>query len=306
MGINKKFKRIPAPVLTRWWFVGVAACMLLEDWEVWKKFMVVTRNDPLSFGKAVNDIASSNISLMAEPMIKSDLLLISAFHTFFMFPHFKFLQGGDEQSKRCGYQTKHLLERYFLMHEDLRNNTNKQWPKNTHFDDFMEYNRLSLSPSEQIEQADKVDRFFTTCLRLLDKHFYRVANGFLVCALGGEPICSMYVARFLLGNDNGEATNVTYNSEFHNSKIKIDSFREFIKQKYKSKQEITNSAHLTQFAPEALQLISSGELIWSSETLPPTLLNFRKLFSQRYLPIPSQTQMTERGVKEGKIFAIAS
>ena len=137
MGINKTFKQIPAPVLTRWWFVGVAACMLLEDWEVWQKFMVVTRNDPLSFGKAVNNIASSNISLMAEPMIKSDLLLISTFHTFFMFPHFKFLQGGDEQSKRCGYQTKHLLERYFLMHKVLKNNTNKQWPQNTHFNGFM-------------------------------------------------------------------------------------------------------------------------------------------------------------------------
>ena len=85
----------------------------------------------------------------------------------------------------------------------------------------------------------------------------------------------------------------------------VENVMFFIKQKCKSKQEITNSAHLTQFAPEALQLISSGELIWAPSPTP-TLLHFRKLFSQRYLPIPSQTQMTERGVKEGKICATAS
>lgn len=105
-------------------------------------FMSVTHNEPLSVGKAVNDIKSSNKSIIAEPMIKSDLLLLSTFHSFFMFPHFKFLQGGDK-STECA--------------------------------------------SEQIKQANKVNRFFTTFLRILNKYFYRVVNSCLICALGGEP-----------------------------------------------------------------------------------------------------------------------
>ena len=113
MGVIKKFKIMNAPVFTRWWFVGVAASQLLEDWEVWKEFMCFTRNDPFSNDKAIDNIASSNTGLMAEPMVKSNLLLLSTFHSFFMSPHFKFLQGGGEQSKCAGYQSKHMLERFF-------------------------------------------------------------------------------------------------------------------------------------------------------------------------------------------------
>ena len=112
-GINKKFRKIPQPVLTRWWFVGIAVRQLLEDWEIWKELMRVTRNDPLSNNKALNDIASSNKSLMEEPMIISDLHLVAAFHNFWMVPHFTFLQRGDDIRKRTGYVVRHILELYF-------------------------------------------------------------------------------------------------------------------------------------------------------------------------------------------------
>lgn len=88
------------------------------------------------------------------------------------------------------------------MHEDLKNNTNKQWEKKKHLDDFMQRNKASLSPLEQIEQAIKVEIFFETSPKMLNKNFYRVDNDFLVCALGGEPIYTMPVARFLLDTHN--------------------------------------------------------------------------------------------------------
>ena len=31
VGVTRKFKRLPAPVLTRWWYVGVCVACLLKD-----------------------------------------------------------------------------------------------------------------------------------------------------------------------------------------------------------------------------------------------------------------------------------
>ena len=83
--------------------------------------MRVTLNDPLSNDKALNNIASSNKSLMEEPMIISDLHLIAAFHKFWMVPHFTFLQRGDDIGKRPSYVARRILEQYFLMYKDLKN-----------------------------------------------------------------------------------------------------------------------------------------------------------------------------------------
>ena len=109
VGVTRKFKRLPAPVLTRWWYVGVAASLLLKNLDVWVPLMKAIRNNTSS-GAALNDIASCNWSLAQEPMIISDLHLLSAFHEWFMFTHFKFLQGEEVESKRSGYLSRHMLE----------------------------------------------------------------------------------------------------------------------------------------------------------------------------------------------------
>ena len=143
------------------------------------------------------------------------------------------------------------------MHEGLKNNI-REWPTNQQFANFLQHN-TTLSPLQQDEQAKKVDAFLRTCLDRLNKNFSRWANDFLVCTIGGEAICAKYVVKYLLKIDDGIATNITYHSEFHGLTFDIDNFCHFIKDKCVSHSNVMQSNHLTQFAPEALQLISSGE-----------------------------------------------
>lgn len=125
------------------------------------------------------------------------------------------MRGGKEQSKCAGYQVKHMVESYFLMHQDLKNNTNKQWAKKKYLDNFVQWKKEYLSPSEQIEQKNKVDKRFVTSLKMLN-------NIFCLHDLH---------SKLFLDTDNGEQTNVTYNYEFHSSKINIDSVPQIYQRK---------------------------------------------------------------------------
>ena len=45
--------------------------------------------------KASNQIASGAQALLKTPQVKSDIYLISAYHKYFLFSHFAWLQKGD-------------------------------------------------------------------------------------------------------------------------------------------------------------------------------------------------------------------
>ena len=303
LDITKKFKRLPQPVLTRWWYVGVCAACLLEDLEVWEALMQGIRNDPSSSGHAINDIASSNKSLLQEPMILSDLRLLDAFHKFWVTPHFKFLQGGDLVSNKSGYQVKHVLERFFIMHDDLKQNMQGKWKNNTHFSKFVQH-LTTLTEAEKLEQEKKVESMFVTAHKSLLKNFNRYSNHLLVCSLGGESMCAQQVAKFLLGQEM-ETMNITYNSEFHDHQIDICRFAKFIRETCTTLEQVRTSNHLTQFSIDAIVRIANGEDVWS-DSPHPSLLSFKNTFLNRYIPIASNTQMTERGVKEGTLCSTAT
>ena len=244
---------------------------------------------------ALNSIASCNSSLAKEPMVISDLHLLTAFHTWFMFPHFKFLQEGDSQSNRNGYQLKHMLERFFIMHEELKENMAGKWKTNPKFSPFLHYNAC-LTDDQKTEQNSKVDSFLSTCHTYPAKHCARYPNNLLPCALGGEPPCAAEVAKYLLGIPRVD-TKVTYRSEYHGRSICLDEFYKFIKDQCSNRNDIISSGHLTQFSVQALQQIARGDDVWHS----PHLVASKMQVQMRYVPIASNTQMTERGVKEGAL-----
>ena len=120
-------KRIPAPILTRWWTVGVAAEFLLDHWDT----IVLIVHGSIqcrTTDKAVNQIASGVQALMNNAQIKSDVHLIHAFHKHFLFPHFSFLQKGDGTiGGTPGFLNRHIAGRYFLMHSDLKAAASSGW-----------------------------------------------------------------------------------------------------------------------------------------------------------------------------------
>ena len=97
---------VPCPILTRWWTVGVAAEFAIKNWSIIPAFCegVIKRNLTT---KASNKIVSGTEVLMKTLQVKSNVYLLSAYHTYFLFTHFKWLQLGDPklETRRQGILT---------------------------------------------------------------------------------------------------------------------------------------------------------------------------------------------------------
>ena len=110
---------LPCPVLTRWWTVGVAAEFVLQNWGLVVAVAegVIRRDLP---DKASNQIASSAQALLKKPQVRSDIYLIAAYHKYFLFSHFAWLQKGNPFiGEKAGFLSRHIAGRYFLMQSEL-------------------------------------------------------------------------------------------------------------------------------------------------------------------------------------------
>ena len=104
-----------APVLTRWWCVNTAAKHLRENWADWAKFAERVRNSTTADSK-MGKIARGVLSLMAEPKIYVDLLLVCAYSEAHFVEHFEWLQGHDNEAGDFGYRSRDMAVRsHFIL-----------------------------------------------------------------------------------------------------------------------------------------------------------------------------------------------
>ena len=90
--------------------------------------------------------------------MKSDVYLLLVYHTYFLFPHFKWLQLSDPEigEKKAGYLNRHIAVRYFLMYKDITSaSRDTSWKTLPAFRLLYESIR-DLSPNVQEEQGKKV------------------------------------------------------------------------------------------------------------------------------------------------------
>ena len=145
-----KFQKLEEPILTRWWLVGACVCSFKKSMRVWKKIFRGIRNSSLSASTAYK-IASCNLTLIDNNAILNDLELICAFHTFFLFPHFKWLQNGDTEVQTPSFISRHITIRYFLMLTDLESIDNGKWKDDVIFDDYN-------SSYDELEESDQINQ----------------------------------------------------------------------------------------------------------------------------------------------------
>jgi hypothetical protein len=218
---------IPCPILTRWWTVGVAATFILEHWDVIGAIAqgVINRENTV---KKANQIASGVQSLMLEPVVVSDVHLIAAFHTYFLFPHFAWLQKGDDTvGGTPGFLARHMVSSYFLMHSDLTAGE-IGWESLPAFTDFIS-SLETLSNDETVLQKNKVKQFFKMAREMLEKHFDIWINKHLFLGLFGEAGTAQVVAQFLLQKQaSGFSENGVCESSIHDRKISLRSLQTFL------------------------------------------------------------------------------
>lgn len=72
---------------------------------------------------------------MWKEVMRADVALIKFLHTYFIFPHFTYLQGGDPLTGDVpSYQARLLLVHYFLMRQDPKFMVDGGWKKNKNFE----------------------------------------------------------------------------------------------------------------------------------------------------------------------------
>ena len=150
--------------LIRWWTVGVAARLIVNNLDLLKKVTLhciqMQRKDR---DRATALIASRLYSLFHEETIVSDLKLIHCFNNSFLSKHFKWLQGGDERvGGTPGFYGRNMLVRYFLLYQDLRQFENDGWKGNDKmslfydtFKDGLENTNSTPNEDGEIDNGDE-------------------------------------------------------------------------------------------------------------------------------------------------------
>ena len=248
--------KIAAPILTRWWTVGEAAKCIVKYLPIFLNMARTFRNANVANTK-LNKIASGIISLTKEHIIVSDIKLISSFHDTFLNQHFDWLQKGDEGiGGTPGYLGRHMLLRYFLMHSDLKKMTNDGWKQEgaTGMEPFLNSLDEELMDVSMLDPADpkgertikgkdiqamKASKFFSTALKILEKHYSIFCKRLLFLSLYGERCSSQTVAKVLLSQEDFDGVKIR--SNFHGKYIDVYTFAQFVKANVNIQEQINNN-----------------------------------------------------------------
>lgn len=196
MNTEDPITRVPAPVLTRWWYVGVAAEFFVDHYlSIYRATQLIVNDHDLS--SRPNEIASHLYSLMLEPKIYSDLIFPRSFRVEFLVEHFDWFQEADEITKEPGFRSRQIAVRYFFMMEDI-----KKFEQDLKCDGRLldwKGTLLHLNESERKEQWDTAELFMKEAKKSLLTHFDRWMNTLLPFALGSDAINSKGHCRSCLG-----------------------------------------------------------------------------------------------------------
>ena len=148
---------LPAPILTRWWSVGLCAAILDAQWDVRKKIIDGLVNmPPKDISDALRKIVCANKNLLGKKEIQSDVKIIATIHKVWMFTHFDFLQKGDPLTGDVpGYQAHLITVRYFIMREQLESFMDGKWKTMEHFRELVHFNATNLDVHTQRLQEKK-------------------------------------------------------------------------------------------------------------------------------------------------------
>ena len=140
--------------------------------------------------------------------------------------------------------------------------------------------------------------FFKTAVPWLNSNFVCWMTSLLEFALAGEDLTSQALACLIVGKKD-EVSDVNFNSEIHQTKINL---RDMVA--YFEKQVSMAEMHQREFYQlheRAVMEISSGRVSLWNPMDNEDVKEFQEYAAEKWLPLPSNTQFVESGVKEAKM-----
>jgi hypothetical protein len=290
--------KIPVPVLTRWWSVGETARV---TWSAYLLLIRISQQVINSTSSKPNKIASGLQPLMIELEIFSDLSLVTDYHTFFVSPHFDWMQSCTDMSGIPAFQSHNLLGRYFLLVQDLTELATSITTTHTGFIGFRR-TLASCSPILRQHQEQKASKFIGIALEAIHKHFSRWCNvSLLPAALLSERPLALAVASVLLNKElPQEVGAMDFSSKVHDRDINIQAFHSFV---FSIASNNDHNAYHGKVL-HASQALFHGHDLREMEQHNDETKDLKAYLYSMYLPLASQTQFVEAGVKEAKNVSI--
>ena len=168
---------------------------------------------------------------MRKEVVRADVTLIKCLHTYWIFPHFTYLQGGDQLTGDVpGYQARLLLVRYFLMHNDLKRLEDGGWKQNQNFEGLVD-TIGHLDTNEKDKMQNKMKHIVNVMLKSLTKHFDPWANQLLFLSIFSERETATIVASLIVGSPSPCNSSPTrFLSTLHGCEVDLQQFEEFVRQ----------------------------------------------------------------------------
>jgi len=299
-------EKMQAPILTRWWTVGVSSSYCFDHYLIlYHACQTVINLYPSS--ATPNSIASDLFAMMSDQEMFVDVTLIRCFHKAYLNKHFDWFQSSDDLTSALGFQSHNIVGRYFLMDQDLRSMMTSGRSMHEYHEAV---NNWQTDPSERLKHMDKLKVFVHQAYDMLHKHFKRwLGAPLLPCALMSEAPLAKVVASIMLGHEfpTSFGDDASYNvgtetfkflSEAHSDceTIDLNRFDKFLRQ-----QIVDNGIAYTDESLEAARLIVDKSIDFRSFDYQDQDHGLIRLHMHAmYLPLASQTQFVERGVKEAK------
>lgn len=182
------WKRIQAPILTRWGTVGLAASFVCDE-NIMRTYQLIAQWAVNKFpsSNACNKIASSILSLMKEPLILSDSNLLNGFMTYYFNESYAWFETGDPAlGGTLGFLSRHMLLRYFIMSKKLKDAMDGGWEKMIEFEVFAKF--INLTDDQKKFQYEKADQFMNLAYVSIKKKFlHLVQRSSILWIIWGKP-----------------------------------------------------------------------------------------------------------------------
>jgi hypothetical protein len=289
--------KIPAPVLTRWWTVGETARV---SWSSYLLLLRITQQVINTSSSKPNKIASGLQPLLLELELFSDLALVNCFHCFYVSPHFDWMQSSTDLSAVPGFQAHNTLGRYYLLVQDLNALEASMTTTHPNFKDFQDTLNVCSVQLRQHQQK-KARQFIMSALDAVHKHFIRWCNkSLLPAALLSERPLSVAVASVMLNRDIPQQYIASeFESKAHfRRRFDIQSYCTFIRTR------INGDQAYPAMAVYAAELLLQFDQLDLRDMDCADYRGVKEFLYYMYLPLASQTQFVEAGVKEAKNVSI--
>jgi hypothetical protein len=270
--------KISKALLTKWWWVNVAAQHLKDYWNQWLALSTALNNT--TGNTAAGKIASSIISLMSEEKLRCDLHFMVAFSKSYFIKHMTWLQCIDERYGDFGYVSRHMPVQTYIIIRNFEKLASS-WEDDICFAEFKAiasaFNDNETTTQDEDEMRDngafragsesftyegikrEVQLFLEDALSTARKHFTTIWTGPLIrFAIAGEKDSSVPFCKWLCdGTTEGHGTIFL---EVHQTTIDLDDLIELFS-KLKTREEVKGQGEVREHFWGSIEAILCGKIL---------------------------------------------